>query len=121
MVSCGVSTTTRGRTSPTVRQPKSRSTFGGTTTSLRRTVEDRLARNVDLTATIAEAANVEMSWSEGRSLFSSYQRLGFVIEASAQFGPHPLPALYCGWRTLNPRTCAIERGEEGLDLHSKHP
>ena len=86
-----------------------------------RTVKNRLALNVDLTATIAEATNVEMPWSEGRSLFSSSQRMGFVIEASAQFAPTPYRPPYCGWRTLNRMYVRYRTGEEELYLHSKDP
>ena len=85
------------------------------------TVKNRLALNVDVTATIASATDVEMPWSEGRSLFSSPQRSGFVIEASAQYPSTPLRPAYCGWRTLNRMHVRYGTGEEKLHLYKNDP
>lgn len=85
------------------------------------TDKDRLALNVDLTATIASATKIEMPWSEGRSLFSSPQRSGFVIEASAKYPPTPLRPPYCGWRTQNRMYVRYSTGEEELYLYRNDP
>lgn len=85
------------------------------------TTKDRLALNVDVTATIAAATSVDMPWSEGRSLFSSPQRDGFVIEASAQHPPTPVRPPYCGWRTLNRMYVRYSTGEEELYLYNNDP
>jgi N-acetylglucosamine-6-sulfatase len=84
-------------------------------------VRGRLALNVDLAATIAAATGVEMSWSEGRSLRSSEQRVGFVIEATPQNPPNPWRPAYCGWRTLDRMYVRYSTGEEELYLYKRDP
>ena len=84
-------------------------------------VKDRIALNVDLTATIAKVAGVDMPWSEGRSLIRSPQRKGFVVEASAQYPPTPERPAYCGWRTLNRMYVRYSTGEEELYLYKRDP
>jgi arylsulfatase A-like enzyme len=85
------------------------------------TVDDRLALNVDVTATIAEAAGVDMPWSEGRSLVSGAGRLGFVLEAIASYPPFATRPAYCGWRSPNRLYVRYATGEEELYLYRNDP
>jgi len=85
------------------------------------TVKDRIALNVDVTATIAAATGITMPWSEGRSLFKSTQRKGFVIEATDQHPPTPVRPAYCGWRTLHRLFVRYSTGEEELYFYQSDP
>ncbi len=67
-----------------------------------------MVTNVDLTATIAEAAGV--AWNrDGRSVLSS-GRAGTVVEQIAN-GEHPA---YCGWRTERYLFTQYDTGEREL-------
>jgi N-acetylglucosamine-6-sulfatase len=57
-------------------------------------MDDRVALNVDLAPTIADAAGVGAPGAEGRSLLSSYRRKDFLFEG---YDP-PWPPAYCGFR-----------------------
>jgi arylsulfatase A-like enzyme len=90
------------------------------------TVLPRVTPQIDLTATIAQAAGITGWTMEGRSIFSSLNpvtysgRAGTVIEQvqSQDFGPsdsrwHPS---YCGWRTA--RYLFVEYGGgQGRELY----
>jgi arylsulfatase A-like enzyme len=70
----------------------------------RRGVDRRLALNIDVAATIADAAGVPMPDIDGRSLFEPAARQGYVLEAGATNGHDgngqsvARPA-YCGYHT----------------------
>jgi N-acetylglucosamine-6-sulfatase len=83
------------------------------------TKDSRLGLNVDLTATIAEAADVAMPWSEGRSLVSGSGRLGFVLESIGSYPPFRERPAYCGWRSQNRLYVRYATGEEELYLYPK--
>jgi N-acetylglucosamine-6-sulfatase len=57
--------------------------------------DDRLALNVDLASTFAQAGGASMP-TDGRSLLESSGRKGFVLEATDGYNGRPA---YCGWRT----------------------
>jgi N-acetylglucosamine-6-sulfatase len=57
-------------------------------------VDRRIALNVDLAPTIADAAAIRAPNAEGRSLFSDNRRGGFLFEG---YDP-PWPPAYCGYR-----------------------
>ena len=57
-------------------------------------VDRRIALNVDLAPTIAEAVGIRAPKAEGRSLLSGYRRGGFLFEG---YDP-PWPPSYCGYR-----------------------
>jgi arylsulfatase A-like enzyme len=59
------------------------------------TVDDRLALNVDVAATIAQATGASMK-TDGLDLLGNRTRVGFPLEAMAGFNQRPA---YCGWRT----------------------
>ncbi len=82
---------------------------------------DRIALNVDVTATIADAAGVEMPWSEGHSLLGTETRDGFVLEAIAQSPPYKSRPAYCGWRTIDRLYVRYSTGEEELYLYKRDP
>lgn len=84
-------------------------------------VDERLALNVDVTATVAEAAGVTMSWSEGRSLLTGSPRLGFPVEALGSYPPYKVRPAYCGWRTLTRLYVRYATGEEELYLYNVDP
>jgi arylsulfatase A-like enzyme len=58
-------------------------------------VDDRLALNIDLTATISRAASAGMT-TDGVDLLGERRRGGFVLEAMNGYAGRPA---YCGWRT----------------------
>jgi arylsulfatase A-like enzyme len=60
-------------------------------------VDDRLALNIDLTATISRAASAGMT-TDGVDLLGERRRGGFVLEAMNGYAGRPA---YCGWRTRN--------------------
>jgi arylsulfatase A-like enzyme len=57
-------------------------------------VDRRVALNVDLAPTIADAVGIGAPKAEGRSLFSDNRRSGFLFEG---YDP-PWPPAYCGYR-----------------------
>lgn len=61
----------------------------------RGTVDDRLALNVDVAGTIADATGARMQ-TEGLDLLGARTRRGFPVEAMAGYRGRPA---YCGWRT----------------------
>ena len=70
---------------------------------------NRITPNIDVTATIAEAAGV--SWPmEGRSALSTGRR-GVVLEAVTRIAAEPHPA-YCGWRSRGYLYVRYSGGEE---------
>jgi arylsulfatase A-like enzyme len=58
-------------------------------------VDGRLALNVDIAGTIANAASASMS-TDGLDLLGTRKRKGFVLEAMPGYRERPA---YCGWRT----------------------
>ena len=58
-------------------------------------VDGRLALNVDIAGTIANAASAQMS-TDGLDLLGTRKRKGFVLEAMPGYRQRPA---YCGWRT----------------------
>jgi arylsulfatase A-like enzyme len=75
-----------------------------------RRVDRRLALNVDLAGTIAEAANVRMR-TEGLDLLGRRTRSGFALEAMAGYARRPA---YCGWRTKHRMYVQWSTGREEL-------
>jgi N-acetylglucosamine-6-sulfatase len=85
------------------------------------------ALNIDVTATIADAARLDMPWIEGRSLL---QRAGggSIVEAARTF-PSMYSAVehyvrrpaYCGWRTRTRLYVRYATGEEELYLYRSDP
>lgn len=77
----------------------------------------RLALNIDLTATMAQAAGVKrsMPWLEGESLLRPRQRSGFVLEGTFS-NPHQPDFMerppYCGWRSLDSLFVSYSTGFE---------
>jgi N-acetylglucosamine-6-sulfatase len=57
-------------------------------------IDRRIALNVDLAPTIADAVGIRAPKAEGRSLFSDNRRDGFLFEG---YDP-PWPPAYCGYR-----------------------
>ena len=74
-------------------------------------IDNRLALNVDIAATVTSAAGVNMS-TDGLDLLGPLRRGGFPLEAVAK---HSLsrPA-YCGWRTARYLFVRYATGEEEL-------
>jgi arylsulfatase A-like enzyme len=73
-------------------------------------VDRRLALNVDLAGTIAEAAHVRMR-TEGLDLLGRRTRSGFALEAMAGYTGRPA---YCGWRTRHRMYVRWSTGREEL-------
>jgi arylsulfatase A-like enzyme len=59
--------------------------------------DDRLALNLDLATTLADAASAPMT-TDGLDLLGDRRRGGFVLEAMNGYAGRPA---YCGWRTEN--------------------
>lgn len=73
-------------------------------------VDDRLTGNIDIAATIADAAGTQMTTS-GLSLLRQEQRTGLLLEAaSSRYGRPP----YCGWRDADWLYVHYSTGEEEL-------
>jgi N-acetylglucosamine-6-sulfatase len=73
-------------------------------------VDDRLTGNIDIAATIAEAAGTPMHTS-GLSLLDKTQRTGLLLEAlRSKYNRPP----YCGWRTHDWLFVHYATGEEEL-------
>jgi hypothetical protein len=81
----------------------------------------RLALNVDVTATVADAAGVDMPWGSGRSLLRPGGRRGFVLEGSPQLEPASWRPAFCGWRTKSRMFVRYATGEEELYFHGTDP
>jgi arylsulfatase A-like enzyme len=81
-------------------------------------VDHRLALNLDIASTVADAAGAKMS-TDGSSLLRPHQRKGFVLE-SAYSGRYARPA-YCGWRTANWMYVRYTTGEEELYSYRNDP
>src|SRR5262249_25680403 len=67
--------------------------------------DHRIALNVDIPVSIAAAARASTDPAEGRNLFASGDRSGFVVEAARARagggnGTNVTRPAYCGWRTL---------------------
>ncbi len=80
----------------------------------------RVTLNVDVTATIADAAGVAMPWSEGRSVLQPGARRGFVLESIARTTRLPHPA-DCGWRKTGQLFVRYATGEEELSRYRRDP
>jgi N-acetylglucosamine-6-sulfatase len=73
-------------------------------------VNDRLTGNIDIAATIADAAGTRMTTS-GLSLLRQKQHTGLLLEAAGNsVGRRP----YCGWRSANWLYAHYSSGEEEL-------
>lgn len=73
-------------------------------------VDDRLTGNVDIAATVADAAGAQMT-TDGLSVLRQQQRTGLVLEAArSKYGRPP----YCGWRTADWLYAHYASGEEEL-------
>jgi N-acetylglucosamine-6-sulfatase len=74
-------------------------------------VDDRLALNIDITATLAAAGSTGMA-TAGSDLLGADRRDGFVLEAAkaSQLGRPP----YCGWRQRDWMFVHYATGEEEL-------
>jgi len=81
-----------------------------------------LALNIDVTATIADAAELSMPWLEGESLLRPINRNGFLLESTVGAPVQGVrrPA-YCGWRTSNRLFVHYRTGEEELYLLGRDP
>lgn len=75
------------------------------------TVDDRLALNVDIAATIARATGTSFS-SDGTSVLGWWRRPGFVLEQMAT--PSIGRPAYCGWRAANHWFVQYADGEQEL-------
>jgi N-acetylglucosamine-6-sulfatase len=86
------------------------------------TTDRRLALNVDIAATVAGAAGIDLP-TEGLSLLGSEQRGGFPVE-SARRGrsdsPPDRPA-YCGYRTPNWMYVRYASGDRELYSYKRDP
>ena len=61
-------------------------------------VDDRLALNVDLAATVEQVTGLTFPLLEGESLLGAPIRSGFVLEATRGIQPTSDRPAYCGWR-----------------------
>jgi N-acetylglucosamine-6-sulfatase len=75
-------------------------------------VDNRMTGNIDIAATIADAAGTTMK-TDGQSLLGSQRRSGLVLEAGAAGGRLHRPA-YCGWRDADWLFVHYSTGEEEL-------
>ena len=75
----------------------------------------RLALNIDVATTIADAASATMS-TDGLSLLRSRTRSGFPLEGGPwrRFDSLPKHPAYCGWRTKNWMYTQYATGEQEL-------
>ena len=74
-------------------------------------VDDRLALNIDITATLAAAGLTGMH-TDGSDLLTPARRDGFVLEAAAD--PQLRRPPYCGWREADWTFVHYSTGEEEL-------
>jgi N-acetylglucosamine-6-sulfatase len=81
-------------------------------------VDDRLAGNIDIAPTLADAAGVSMK-ADGSSLLGSTRRDGSVLEAT--FSERYNRPAYCGWRTTSWMYVRYESGEEELYSYATDP
>jgi len=89
-------------------------------------LDRRLALNVDLATTIADAAGATMQ-TDGLSLLRKRTRAGFPLEGATwhSFDSLPKHPAYCGWRTTNWMYTQYATGEQELfhyrsDPHEQH-
>jgi arylsulfatase A-like enzyme len=86
----------------------------------------RLALNIDVAATVADAANATHDPIDGRSLLRRWVRSGFVLEAGGTRNPGPhgtnvsRPS-YCGWRTRRFLFVHYANGREELYRYAADP
>ena len=89
--------------------------------------DHRLALNVDLAPTIADAARAPHAPVAGRSLLDRWNRGGFVLEASrvtvapGANGTNVVRPAYCGWRTARYLFVRYANGREELYDYAKDP
>lgn len=84
--------------------------------------DNRLALNVDVTATIAAAAGVSpLSKAAGFSLLTTKSRAGFVLEGVELHASNNLVQPYCGWRTKRYMYARYSTGEEELYDYTTDP
>jgi N-acetylglucosamine-6-sulfatase len=74
-------------------------------------VDDRMALNIDVTATLAAAGMTGMH-TDGSDLLTPARRDGFVLEAAAD--PQQQRPPYCGWREADWTFVHYSTGEEEL-------
>lgn len=86
------------------------------------TEDDRLALNLDLPATIAEATGADVT-GDGLSLLSGERRSGFPLEAVAMPGQGKRPGhpAYCGFRTSRWLFVEYATGHQELYDHRRDP
>jgi N-acetylglucosamine-6-sulfatase len=89
-------------------------------------VRARLALNIDIPVTIADAAGAVHDDVAGRSLLEHWERSGFVLEAArAHFpgsdGTNVERPAYCGWRTARYLFVHYANGREELYDYAKDP
>jgi arylsulfatase A-like enzyme len=80
------------------------------------TIDRRLALNIDVAPTIAQATGVPLAGSDGLSLLDSTTRAGFPLEAVAwrRYDSLPRHPAYCGYRTARYTYVQYASGEQEL-------
>ena len=78
--------------------------------------DSRLALNVDLASTFAQAGGATMS-TDGTSLLKPSHRKGFVLEATDGYNGRPA---YCGWRTKKWVFVRYATGEREMFYHGSN-
>ncbi|MGZ4638717.1 MAG: sulfatase family protein [Actinomycetes bacterium] len=81
-------------------------------------VDDRLAANVDIAPTVADAAGIALH-ADGSSLLGPTRRAGSVLEAT--FSKRYDRPAYCGWRTTSWLYVRYATGEEELYSYAADP
>ena len=89
-------------------------------------VQKRLVLNIDVAATIADAAGAADGGVAGRSLLERWRRGGFVLEARAATVPGPngtnvTRPPYCGWRSARYLFVRYGNGREELYDYRRDP
>jgi N-acetylglucosamine-6-sulfatase len=88
--------------------------------------DQRIALNIDIPVTIADAAGAPHDPAHGRSLLRWWRRTGFVLEASRARvhdanGTNVGRPAYCGWRTRRHLFVRYANGREELYDYVKDP
>lgn len=83
--------------------------------------DDRLvAANIDVTATILEAAGTSLGDIDGTSVLGAPGRYGVTLEAAPWRGDKRRPA-YCGWRAKDAMFVRYATGEEEVYEYAEDP
>ncbi|MDQ1629008.1 MAG: hypothetical protein QOI54_2752 [Actinomycetota bacterium] len=80
--------------------------------------DSRLALNLDIPATVADATGSHMR-TDGLSLLGPHRRQGFVMESP--YGPRYARPAYCGWRSRDWLFVHYTTGEEELYSYRDDP